>query len=65
MTHAKADILKHYLTAIDITWMMVITWSDIIPRTYYTQADKVLSSILQFLINTYKNDIIIHYLNKF
>ena len=36
--HAKDDVIKNGgVSVTDVTWVMVITWSGMLPRMYYSQ----------------------------
>jgi len=35
--HAKDDVVENSgVSVTDVTWVMVITWSDMLPRMYYS-----------------------------
>jgi len=42
--HAKDDILAYGgVSVTDVTWVMVITWSNMIPRLYYSELIETVS----------------------
>ena len=40
--HARDDVIKNGgVSVTDVTWVLVITWSHMIPRMYYSRYDSV------------------------
>ena len=53
--HAKTDVIaRGGVSVTDVTWVMVITWSNMTPRMYYDPSiDRVSCAVSVFGIHIY------------
>jgi len=43
--HAKRDVTNYGgISVTDVTWVMVVTWTDMVPRMYRSMYDSVSST---------------------